>query len=153
MGHRSVKWVLGSFAAMVLAAFVSWNWWRESTADIVVYKSSTCSCCDSWVTHLRGQGFVVYVRTQEHLARVRAKYGVPDGLGACHTARAGRYTIEGHVPAADIRRLLRERPAVTGIAVPGMPIGSPGMERGTEQEPFEVLAFDSQGRTAVFAKH
>jgi hypothetical protein len=78
---------------------------------------------------------------------------VPERLAACHTARAGPYTIEGHVPAADIRRLLRERPAVAGLAVPGMPIGSPGMEEGDRHDPYDVLAFDAKGRTSVFERH
>jgi hypothetical protein len=105
------------------------------------------------VAQLRQQGFKVYVAAEDHMERVRAKYRVPERLIACHTARAGGYTIEGHVPAADIRRLLRERPAIAGLAVPGMPIGSPGMEQGDRREPYAVMAFDAQGRAKVFEQH
>jgi hypothetical protein len=132
---------------------IGWNVALQETADILVFKSSQCGCCDLWVAHLRQQGFKVYVSPQEHLVAVRARFGVPERLSACHTARAGGYTIEGHVPAADIRRLLRERPAIAGLAVPGMPIGSPGMEQGDRHDPYAVLAFDMQGGTHVFEQH
>jgi len=147
-----LKWISLLLAVVVLAA-IGWNLETEATADIVVYRSPECGCCDRWVAHLRAQGFKVYVRSLAHLESVRVKYAVPERLAACHTARAGRYTIEGHVPATDIQRLLRERPAVAGLAVPGMPIGSPGMEEGDRHDPYDVLAFDAQGRTSVFEQH
>ena len=146
------RWIVGILAVAVLGA-IGWNVALQETADILVFKSPRCECCDLWVAHLRQQGFKVYVSTQEHLVAVRAKFGVPERLSACHTARAGGYTIEGHVPAADIRRLLRERPAIAGLAVPGMPIGSPGMEQGDRHDPYAVLAFDTQGGTRMFEQH
>jgi len=149
---RPLRWVVGFLAVAVLGA-IAWNVELQETADILVFKSSQCDCCNLWVAHLRQQGFKVYVATQEDLSAVRAKYAVPERLAACHTARAGGYTIEGHVPAADIRRLLRERPAIAGLAVPGMPIGSPGMEQGDRHDPYAVLAFDAKGRTSVFEQH
>ena len=137
-------WIVGMLAVAVLGA-IGWNVVLQKTADILVFKSSQCGCCDLWVAHLRQQGFKVYVSTQEHLVAVRTKFGVPNRLSACHTARTGGYTIEGHVPAADLRRLLRERPVIAGLAVPSMPIGSPGMEQGDRHDPYAVLAFDTQG--------
>lgn len=147
-----VRWVVGFLTVAVLGTIV-WNVRQQATADIFVFESPECDCCNLWVAHLRQQGFKVYVSPQETLSAVRTKYHVTRRLVACHTARAGGYTIEGHVPAADIRRLLRERPAIAGIAVPGMPIGSPGMEQGNRHDPYTVLAFDVQGGTRVFAQH
>ena len=152
MKVRPVRWIVGFLAVVVLGA-IAWNVELEETADILVYKSSECDCCDRWVANLRQQGFKVYVSPHEHLEEVRTKYHVPERLAACHTARAGGYTIEGHVPAADIRRLLRERPAIAGLAVPGMPIGSPGMEQGDRHDPYAVIAFDAQGHTKVYGRH
>ena len=124
-------------------------------ADTVrVYKTPTCGCCAAWVTHLREAGFAVAVVDTADLAPLKAQFGVPSGLGSCHTARVGGYTVEGHVPAADVARLLRERPAdVAGIAVPGMPLGSPGMEvPGQPAQPYDVVAFGPKGQ-GVFASH
>lgn len=121
---------------------------------IDVYKSPTCGCCSKWVDHLRQAGFEVRTTDTRDLADFKAGHGVPRQVESCHTALAGGYVLEGHVPAADVKRLLRERPAITGLAVPGMPIGSPGMEvPGTEAEPYEVVAFDKDGDTEVFARH
>jgi hypothetical protein len=149
---RPLRWIVGFLAVVVLGA-IAWNVELQETADIVVYKSSECDCCDRWVANLQDHGFKVYVVTEDHLAQVRAKFGVPERLASCHTARLGTYTIEGHVPASAIRRLLQERPAVVGIAVPGMPIGSPGMEQGDRHEPYSVMAFDSTGRTSAFERY
>jgi hypothetical protein len=119
-----------------------------------VYKSATCGCCSLWVEHMRREGFTVEVTDTPELAAIKDTLGVPAGLGSCHTARIGDYVVEGHVPAADVKRLLRERPeGVTGIAVPGMPIGSPGMEvPGRPADPYTVVAFGPAGE-AVFQQH
>ena len=154
--HRAVRWIRWLPLLMPLLAaaiFVVWDWRREEAADVIVYRSQSCECCLRWAAHLRDNGLRVYVRTQDHVHLVRERYGVPDRLSSCHTARVGGYTVEGHVPAADIRRLLRERPDVAGIAVPDMPIGSPGMEQGDRHDPYAVLAFDMQGGTHVFEEH
>lgn len=150
---RLVRWSPLLLPLVAVAVFVIWDWYREVVADVIVYRSQSCECCLRWAAHLRDNGLRVYVRTQEHVHFVREHYGVPDRLSSCHTARVGGYTVEGHVPAADIQRLLRERPAVAGIAVPGMPIGSPGMEQGNRRDPYPVLAFDDDGRTHLFAQH
>ncbi len=121
-------------------------------ADVVVYKSPTCGCCGNWVAHLRANGFTVDVRERADLTPVKERLGVPARLESCHTAEVGGYVVEGHVPAADIRRLLAERPPARGIAVPGMPAGSPGMEDGGRSEPYQVYLF-GDGRYSVYARH
>ena len=107
---------------------------------VKVWKDPSCGCCSGWVEHLRGSGFTVEAIDTADLAAVKTALGVPDELAACHTAKIDSYVIEGHVPAAAIRRLLAERPAALGLAVPGMPVGSPGMEGGTPQ-PYDVVLF------------
>lgn len=119
---------------------------------IAIYKTPTCGCCTLWVEHLQANGFSPTVSNLNDLTPVKRSNGVPTALQSCHTAVVDGYVIEGHVPAADVRRLLAERPDVAGLAVPGMPIGSPGME-GPNPEPYSVLAFDRNGGTEVFARH
>lgn len=119
-----------------------------------VHKDPNCGCCSKWVEHLRQHDFTVRVTDTNDLGAVKAAYGVPSQVESCHTALVGGYVVEGHVPAADIVRLLQERPAIAGIGVAGMPIGSPGMEvPGTKAQPYEVVAFDKDARTHVFARH
>lgn len=112
---------------------------------IRVHRDPNCGCCLGWVRHLEGAGFSVTVHEEANLPGVRRRLGVPANLTACHTAEAGGYVIEGHVPAAAIQRLLKERPVATGVAVPGMPVGSPGMEGGTAER-FAVILFGPDGR-------
>jgi hypothetical protein len=132
--------------ARVLAA-------QADLPEVVVYKTPTCGCCSKWVAHLRAAGFKVSTTDLEDLGAIRRDWKVPPKLASCHTAKVGGYVIEGHVPAADIRRLLETRPRVDGLSVPGMPIGSPGMEQGNEVEPYDVLSFNAAGETSVFASH
>ena len=123
---------------------------------LTVYKDANCGCCKAWVAHVRAAGgFSVGIVDVPDLAATKVRLGVPAALAACHTGVVAGYLIEGHVPAADIARLLAARPAgVRGLAVPGMPAGSPGMEvPGGYKEPFDVLAFDAKGATRVFARH
>lgn len=124
----------------------------QAPPGIEVFKTPTCGCCAKWVEHLRAQGFVAKTTDLANLSEVKAKHNVPRAVQSCHTAIVGGYVIEGHVPAADIKRLLKERPAVVGLAVPGMPIGSPGME-GPSPDRYDVLSFDKQGKTRVFSTH
>jgi hypothetical protein len=120
--------------------------------EVVVYKSPTCGCCTEWVAHLRRHGFQVRSEDVTDLQAVKARHRVPPDLQSCHTALVGGYVIEGHVPADLVERLLRERAKVAGLAVPGMPVGSPGMEvPGARAERYRVLTFDRDGRTGVFA--
>jgi hypothetical protein len=139
-------------AALAVAA----GWLPRGAAaapPVVVYKTATCGCCGAWVSHLQAAGFVTQVHDVEDLAAVKARLGVPQGLGSCHTATVGGYVIEGHVPAADVARLLEQRPAGTGLAVPGMPVGSPGMEHGDRVDPYQVLLWGEGGEPQVFAEY
>ena len=118
---------------------------------ITVYKSPTCGCCSTWATYMGRQGFRVETVDTDDLAAVRDSLGIPGDLSACHTATVGGYTVEGHVPAEHVRRLLAEAPDARGIAVPGMPLGSPGMEQGDVRQPYDVLLIDAAGEAAVYA--
>lgn len=118
---------------------------------ITVYRTATCGCCAKWVSHLEGAGFKPDVHIVDRTDTSPAGKGVPPALRSCHSASLEGYTVEGHVPAPVIRRLLEERPKVAGIAVPGMPAGSPGME-SPNPVPYDVIAFDASGRTRVFAR-
>jgi hypothetical protein len=121
--------------------------------DVVkVYRSPSCGCCEKWAAHLESAGFEVELHEVRSLDHLKASHGVPPSLASCHTAVVDGYVVEGHVPAADVVRLLEERPPILGIAVPGMPIGSPGME-GPNPERYQVKSFDGSGRTEVFATH
>jgi hypothetical protein len=121
---------------------------------VQVYKTPTCGCCANWVKHLQDNGFTTRVTDLDDLSQLKAKLGVPGAAQSCHTATVDGYVLEGHVPAADVRRMLKERPAITGIAVPGMPIGSPGMEvPGRKPDAYKVMSFDRKGQMAVYASH
>jgi len=117
---------------------------------VVLYKSRFCGCCGKWADHLRAAGFRVVVRDVDDLLRVESRFGVPKGLGSCHTAVAGGYVVVGHVPADVLQRLLDERPAIVGVSVPGMPGGAPGMEGGIRRA-YDVVAFDREGLRRVYA--
>ena len=145
---------LGSLAGIALAAWITLAPSPASAgpATVRVYKSPTCECCAKWVEHLKSHGFAVEVTEVPDVDRVKREHKIPDRLASCHTATVGSYYVEGHVPADDVKRLLKERPRIAGLAVPGMPIGSPGME-GPGAEPYDVLAVDAKGETKVFASH
>jgi hypothetical protein len=122
-------------------------------ATLLVTKTAFCGCCKVWVERMKAAGFTVVVKDVENVTPTARKLGVPDDLRSCHTAEIGGYAIEGHVPAADIKRLLAQRPKAAGIAVPGMIPGTPGMEHGGQSTPYEVILFDRSGKTKVFAVH
>jgi hypothetical protein len=140
--------------ALGLAVIVVTSQSRAETPTIQVYKTPTCGCCTKWIDHLEAAGFVVEAQDLSDLTLIKATNGVPTQLASCHTAVVAGYVIEGHVPAHDVERLLKERPAVSGLAVPGMPKGSPGMEMSDPRrhERYEVLAFGPDG-IEVFATH
>lgn len=122
--------------------------------EIVVHKSPACGCCGGWVDHLRAEGFVVQVRDSDDLEPLKLQLGVPADKRSCHTAEVGGYFVEGHVPAADIKRLLAERPEARGLALPGMPIGSPGMEVPDGRiQPYTVELVGGQGGTQAYSEH
>jgi hypothetical protein len=140
--------LLASVAALALV--------RPATAvaaaqDFEVWKMRACGCCQAWAEHFEAAGFRTIVHEVDDVAEVRAAVGVPADLGGCHTAKVAGYVVEGHVPVAAVQRLLAERPPVLGLAVPGMPLGSPGMEvEGEPAEPYDVIAFSADGRRSVF---
>lgn len=119
---------------------------------MTVFKTKTCGCCAKWVEHMRASGFQVTVNEVPSTGVYRQKYGVPEKLQSCHTAVVDGYTVEGHVPAADVLRLLKEKPKAKGLAVPGMPVGSPGME-STYQDAYSVLKFDENGMLSVYQNY
>jgi hypothetical protein len=122
---------------------------------MTVYKSPSCGCCSAWVDHVKKAGFTVRTVDTDDLAPVKREMGVPQRLASCHTVAVGAYVLEGHVPADDVKKLLATKPKVRGLAVPGMPIGSPGMEQGppANYDRYDVLAFTATGATSVFATH
>lgn len=124
----------------------------EAGPVVHVYKSPTCTCCGSWVDHMRRAGFRVEVTRTADVAGTKARFGVPAALTSCHTSEVEGYAVEGHVPASDVRRLLAERPAVRGIGVAGMPAGAPGMA-SLDPEPFATRSFQRDGTTALFEQH
>ena len=123
-------------------------------ARMVVHKNESCGCCNGWVDHMRAAGFAVEVRNEDNLDPVKTRLGVPPGKGSCHTAEVGGYLIEGHVPAEDIRRLLAQRPDARGLVLPGMPLGSPGMEMPDgRSQPYTVELVLRDGSTRPYATH
>ena len=124
--------------------------------EIHVYKTPTCGCCRDWIKHLEANGFAVKATDVNDTAPVRARFGLPDKYGSCHTARVGGYVVEGHVPVREIRRLLAEKPAAVGIAVPEMPVGSPGMDGPAykgQLDPYDVLLVLADGSSKVYATY
>lgn len=142
MAHRMI-WTLGAMAW--LAAGPAW------AQDVTVWHSPSCGCCHLWAKHIEAAGFSVRLKETEDLDPVKKDHGVRSELASCHTARVGGYTIEGHVPAQDIRRLLAEKPDAIGLTAPGMPASAPGMDVGAE--PYDVLLMRKDGTTEVFARH
>lgn len=141
------------FLGLAAAGLIACSTAEQAPRLVRVYRSPTCGCCGDWVTHLRQNGFEVEVQEIDDLEPIALRLGVPERLRSCHTGEIGGYFVEGHVPAADIQRLLAERPNALGITVPGMPIGSPGMERGNVRQPYQTLLVDRSGTPSVFADH
>ncbi len=143
---RNKLYVSIAFAAMLIGA-------AAHAATLTVYKSPNCGCCAKWVEHVERHGFTVKTIPTEDMIAVKAKLGVPDTLMSCHTTTVGGYVIEGHVPAADIKRLLAKKPRARGIAVAGMPMGAPGMEHGDHRVPYSTMLIAKNGKATVFARH
>jgi len=128
---------------------------EEAVADkeMTVYRSPTCGCCGKWIEHVKQNHFVIKDIVSDDMQAIKKKYGVPENLESCHTAIVDGYVIEGHVPAADIQKLLETKPKVVGLSAPGMPMGSPGMEMGGKTDDYDVVSFDSAGNVQVFSEH
>jgi hypothetical protein len=140
-------------ASLVSASGPASNERSPSATNVMVFKDPNCGCCREWVEHLRKHAFSVTVRDTSDVSGAKRTGRVPESLYSCHTGFVNGYVIEGHAPAGDIQRLLKEKPKVAGIAVPGMPVGSPGMEIGDRKDRYEVIAFKRDGSTQVFARH
>ncbi len=146
-----IKAIAGLMGASALASTVM----AQTRPQLEIWKDPDCGCCKDWVTHLQANGFQVKVHDSGNTA-ARTRLGVPEKLGSCHTALVGGYVIEGHVPARDIQRLLKERPKAVGLAVPGMPVGSPGMDAavyGGRKDPYDVLLILADRSTRVFQSY
>lgn len=154
LGWVSAAWLAGHGAATAAPGTAT----RKSAAPpvvIQVWKSPDCGCCQLWVEHLQSHGFEIRVRG-DSTAAVRKALGIPDALASCHSASVAGYAVSGHVPASDVLRLLKDRPPARGLAVPGMPIGSPGMdgpEYGAQKDPYDVVLFEPDGKHRVFQRH
>lgn len=125
----------------------------QNGTELVVYRTPTCGCCGAWTEQMQAQGFQIQDNIVEDLEAIKAEHGIPQNLESCHTTLVKGYVIEGHVPVQDIQRLLAEKPDVIGLAVPGMPIGSPGMESGDTVEPYASFTFSQAGEVMVFEEH
>ena len=147
---------LGAGAAALTLLPGSLAAWAGS-ADLplmTIYKSETCLCCEKWVDHVKAAGFKTSVHNRDPIEPLKDELAIPRHVRSCHTAQVGGYLIEGHVPAPDIKRLLKEKPKLMGLAVPGMPVGTPGMDQpGIPAEPYHVVAFQKAGSTSVYAKY
>ncbi len=144
---------------LFLLLLSSMNVFAESMPSIfnaneaVVYRSPTCGCCKKWVDHLEDKGFKVQDNVTEDMNAIKDKYGVPRNLASCHTAIINGYVVEGHVPADDIIKMMAERPEISGISVPGMPVGTPGMEMGGKKDPFKVISFDEKNQYKIYNQY
>jgi hypothetical protein len=139
------------FGAIAFAAMFAGS--AAHAATLTVFKSPSCGCCAKWVEHVEQHGFRVTTVPTADMMALKKRLGVPDEAISCHTTRVGNYIVEGHVPAADIKRLLVQKPKARGIAVAGMPMGSPGMEHGDHRRPYATILIGIDGKTSVFARH
>jgi len=122
--------------------------------EVVMHKSPNCECCSKWGAHMKDNGFTVVEKTHDNMSEIKRTLGMPEKLASCHTGVIGGYLIEGHVPAADVKRLLKERPDIIGLTAPGMPMNSPGMQKkGQEPKGYDVLALNKDGTTSVYAHY
>ena len=149
-GVKITLW-LGAGLMLIVAAVLLVQQPSQATGTVVVYKSPTCGCCSAWVKHMEQNGFNVEVYDRQNMNPVKTEFGVPAHLQSCHTAKVGDYVIEGHVPADLVAKLLEDKPPVKGLTVPGMPMGSPGME-GPHKDDYAVLTFQADGNTQVYAQ-
>jgi len=146
--------VLNIFLAIVLLIFNAGikaeTLSADKPIDIVVYRSPTCECCGKWLEHMKKNNFNVKDIVTDDVQAIKKKYGVPEAMASCHTAIVDGYVIEGHVPANDIMKLLKTKPKIVGIAVPGMPSGTPGMEMGDRKDSYNVMSFDKENHYEIF---
>lgn len=146
---------IAKISVLTLATMFSGLLFAEEAAlpEMTVYRSPTCGCCGKWLEHAENSGFKIKDVISSDMDKIKARYGVPEKLASCHTVVVDGYVIEGHVPAADVQKLLQTKPKIAGLAAPGMPMGSPGMEMGGRQDEYKVLSFDKDGHAEVYAEH
>ena len=149
MKRRSILTLACGTAALAILPAVA----ATALPRVEVFKSPYCECCGAWVEHMKAAGFDVKVTLVNDTTAARQRLGMPEKFGSCHTATVSGYVLEGHVPAVEVKRLLALKPAAVGLAVPGMPPGSPGMEVGTRQDPYRVFLVDRRGNETVFASY
>lgn len=143
-----------SILKILLVGGIATTAWAGPGAPVIdVYKSPSCGCCDKWVDHLKANGFSVRAHNTDDVVPHKYRLGVPPGHGSCHTAEVNGYLVEGHVPAKEIQRLLKEKPRARGLVVPAMPIGSPGMEQGSHKDNYDVLLVNRDGSTRSYARY
>lgn len=140
--------------AILLTAFTlgGVSMYASAAEAVDVYKSASCGCCSKWIDHIKSAGFEVKAHNVTDIPATRKQLGMPEHLGSCHTGKVAGYLVEGHVPASDIQRLLKEKPKAIGLAAPGMPLGSPGME-SSKPVPYNTLLVKADGSTEIFARH
>jgi hypothetical protein len=144
---------LGSALAAGTASLMTFRpLFAHSETRLVIYKSPACGCCGNWVNHVKANGFQTEIHDVDDVNAIKSKHGVPEELYSCHTALADGYVFEGHVPSDLVTKVLKEKPKIVGIAAPGMPIGSPGMEMGGRKDPYKIIAFTRDGKTSVYAQ-
>ncbi|TLS67023.1 DUF411 domain-containing protein [Mariprofundus erugo] len=152
--QRTNSKLITVMAGVLISAAAMLSPLQAMATEVVMYKSPNCGCCTDWADSLRKEGFTVVENQREDMDRIKASYGVPEKLSSCHTATVNGYVIEGHVPAADVKRLLDEKPAIVGLTAPGMPMKSPGMQpAGLPPKNYDVLAFDKDGKAVVFSHY
>lgn len=151
------KYLMAGLIVSTISVADAQSTWDKSTEklqatpmDIVVYRSPTCGCCSKWLAHLKKHDFNIIDNVTDDVQSVKDKYGVSSSLASCHTAIINGYVVEGHVPAGDIKDMLKAKKKIKGLAVPGMVVGTPGMEVGAQKAPFKVLAFDQQGNIQLY---
>ena len=145
--------------AVALPAWAEESVWDKPTpalqapAEMTVYRSPTCSCCGKWIDHMKKHGFIIKDIKSDEMDKIKRKLGVPKELESCHTAEVDGRLVEGHVPAGDVKKMLQTKSKILGLAAPGMPAGSPGMEMGGKKDKFSVIAFDKDGNADVFGEY
>lgn len=140
-------------ATLLLGSLAQASWAAPAMPVIDVYKSPTCGCCNNWIDHLKANGFTVRSHDTDNVVQHKYRLGVPPGYGSCHTAEIDGYVIEGHVPAREIKRLLKEKPRARGLVVPAMPVGSPGMEADGRKDPYKVFLVNRNGSTRTYVQY
>ncbi|MDP2028279.1 MAG: DUF411 domain-containing protein [Thiobacillus sp.] len=140
-------------ATLLIGSLAQASWAAPETPVIDVYKSPTCGCCNKWIDHLKANGFGVRSHDTDNVLQHKQRLGVPPGYGSCHTAEVGGYVIEGHVPAREIKRLLKEKPRARGLVVPAMPVGSPDMEADGRKDPYKVFLVNRNGSTRTYVQY